>query len=315
MSRFFNNIFGKDFKSKFNLVKIMKNILIGFLISLLLTILYYTIFSLIIDTDIEAKLKTENKLYEKVYPQMKENEELLDDVIIGLHLSDNYLYKSLFDSDPPTLDRTLNNKVGYLDDALLLENSTESNNSKKVRGIEDRAASVEENLRVVLEKCIAKPDSLPPLLCPLKDIDASKIGASIGSKLNPFYKVKVEHDGLDIIAPINTPIYASADGYVFDIKRSKGGQGYMITIKHNDGYMTKYAHLKRIDVIKYRRVERGQQIGTVGVTGKTFAPHLHYEVLKDDLVLDPINYMFASISPKEYVEYLYMSMSIGQSMD
>ena len=62
-------------------------------------------------------------------------------------------------------------------------------------------------------------------------------------------------------------------------------------------------------------MKRGARIGYVGVSGNSFAPHLHYEVLRDTLVLDPINYFFASVTPEEYMNMLVMSVSTGQSMD
>ena len=299
-------------KEKF---KIIKTVLIGFGLSIVLTILYYVLFSLIVDTDVERKLKSENRLYEKNYPQMRDNEILLNDVILGLQLSDRDLYNLLFNALPPTLGVDLNNDAGYLDVESLESGSAEKRNSKSVQVLEDKASRIEANFKAVLEKCEDKSSSLPPLTNPLKNIDASKIGASMGYKLNPFYKVKVEHKGLDIIAPIDTPVYATADGYVSAIEHSTGGKGNMVTLKHKDGYITKYAHLHDINVVRYRRVKQGQQIGTIGVSGKSFAPHLHYEVLIDTLNVNPVNYMFASITPKEYIEYLYMSISTGQSMD
>ena len=64
-----------------------------------------------------------------------------------------------------------------------------------------------------------------------------------------------------------------------------------------------------------RKVKRGTRIGYVGVSGNSFAPHLHYEVMKDTLVLDPVNHFFASITPEEYLDIMIMAVSTGQSMD
>ena len=86
-------------------------------------------------------------------------------------------------------------------------------------------------------------------------------------------------------------------------------------IDHGNGYVTRYAHLADIEVRKGRRLKRGDRIGYVGVSGNSFAPHLHYEVLRDTLVMDPVNHMFASVTPEEYVNMLVMSVSTGQSMD
>ena len=79
--------------------------------------------------------------------------------------------------------------------------------------------------------------------------------------------------------------------------------------------MTRYAHLADVDMRVGRKVKRGPRIGYVGVSGNSFAPHLHYEVMKDTLVLDPVNHFFASITPEEYLDMMIMAVSTGQSMD
>ena len=89
----------------------------------------------------------------------------------------------------------------------------------------------------------------------------------------------------------------------------------MVAINHGNGYVTRYAHLADIEVRKGRRVKAGTRIGYVGVSGNSFAPHLHYEVMKDTLVLDPVNHFFASITPEEYLDMMIMAVSTGQSMD
>ena len=89
----------------------------------------------------------------------------------------------------------------------------------------------------------------------------------------------------------------------------------MVVIDHENGYYTKYAHLSEIRTAKGRRVSRGTEIGHVGMSGNSFAPHLHYEVLKDTVALDPVNHMFASVTPEEYINMMILSVSTGQSMD
>ena len=89
----------------------------------------------------------------------------------------------------------------------------------------------------------------------------------------------------------------------------------MVVVKHNGGYVTKYAHLSDIDVKKGRKLKKGDRIGYVGVSGNSFAPHLHYEVLRDTLVMDPVNHFFATLDPEEYVNVLIMAVTTGQSLD
>ena len=156
---------------------------------------------------------------------------------------------------------------------------------------------------------------MPPMTNPLKNYSFAQTGASVGDKINPFYKVSIRHNGLDMIAPSGEPVYASADGVVRNVIRSRKGLGNVVEIDHGNGYVTRYAHLADVEVRKGRKVKRGNRIGYVGVSGNSFAPHLHYEVVRDTLILDPVNHLFASVTPEEYMNILVMSVSTGQSMD
>jgi murein DD-endopeptidase MepM/ murein hydrolase activator NlpD len=73
--------------------------------------------------------------------------------------------------------------------------------------------------------------------------------------------------------------------------------------------------LADVVAVKGRKVNRGTHIGNVGVSGSSFAPHLHYEVIRDTVVLDPVNHLFATVTPEEYMNILVMSVTTGQSMD
>ena len=149
----------------------------------------------------------------------------------------------------------------------------------------------------------------------LRDFSFAQTGASTGERINPFYKVKIMHNGLDLIAPAGDPVYAAADGVVSSVTRSRKGLGNVVSIDHGNGYVTRYAHLADMEVVKGRKVKKGTRIGYVGVSGNSFAPHLHYEVIRDTVVVDPVNHFFASVTPDEYVNMLIMSASTGQSMD
>ena len=156
---------------------------------------------------------------------------------------------------------------------------------------------------------------MPPLSFPIKGFTYTSVGASVGEKINPFYKVKVGHDGLDMIVPSGTPVVASADGVVSSIQYSRKGLGNAVTISHKGGYVTKYAHLSDIKAVRGRRIRKGDVIGSVGMSGKSFAPHLHYEIWRDTVALDPVSYFFCSVTPDEYSAMLLLSASAGQSMD
>ena len=137
----------------------------------------------------------------------------------------------------------------------------------------------------------------------------------MGTKHNPLYKVDLRHDGIDLVAPQGSVVRAAADGVVRNVTRSNKGLGNIVEVDHRNGYVTRYALLGDVSVSQGRTVKVGQKIGTVGVSSTTFAPHLHYEVRRNGTILDPVNFLFASLSPDEYAKMLYMAVSTRQSMD
>jgi len=94
------------------------------------------------------------------------------------------------------------------------------------------------------------------------------------------------HQGLDLSAPPGTPVFATADGRVSFAGRS-GSYGRLIVVDHGGGWETRYAHLHRIDVDKGERVRCGDRLGTVGHSGNANGDHLHYEIRRNGVPVDP----------------------------
>jgi murein DD-endopeptidase MepM/ murein hydrolase activator NlpD len=99
-----------------------------------------------------------------------------------------------------------------------------------------------------------------------------------------------KHEALDFAASAGSPIKATAPGIVEEISNDKY-LGLIVTINHDFGFITKYGHCSQVLVAKNERVSRGQTIALVGNTGRSTAPHLHYEVLKDGKNVDPSEYL------------------------
>lgn len=95
------------------------------------------------------------------------------------------------------------------------------------------------------------------------------------------------HNGVDIAAPTGTAVYASAEGEILRIGRQPDGYGNFIEIRHPNGMTTLYAHLSRIDVASGDRVLAGERIGLVGSTGYSTGPHLHFEVRRYGMQINP----------------------------
>ena len=310
-------IFDRDFrfrKDKTSVWTIVRKILLFFLTTLSLAILYYVIFALVFSTDEERSLIQENRMYEKVFPEMNVKEELLSDVVDGLVIKDDMIYEEIFHTSAPDMDpgSSLDFLMG-IDSAG--DDDIVKHSASRLKIMERAVGAVEDNFRDIFRLVASEDMVMPPMSNPMNGFSFAQTGASVGDRINPFYKVQIRHDGLDMIAPAGEPVYASADGKVSNIIRSRKGLGNVVVIDHGNGYITRYAHLADVVARQGRKVKKGTKIGNVGVSGNSFAPHLHYEVQKDTVVLDPVHHLFASVSPEEYLNMVIMSVSTGQSMD
>ncbi len=137
---------------------------------------------------------------------------------------------------------------------------------------------------------MSSPNLEPPSIFPVPSADAPKITQPYGVvRVHPIMKKKLKHRGIDIRADEGTPVVATADGTVATAE-NKDKWGNLIIITHSDGYETWYAHLQGFNVEASQTVKKGQVIGYVGTTGMSTGPHLHYEVLKDNVHVDPADY-------------------------
>ena len=285
-----------------------------FLASISLTVVYYVIFALFFSTDKERALQNENRMLERMYPEMNRKAELLDEVVEGLKVRDMNIYEDIFETEAPELDRILDVNLMPLTDSLTEENLVKLTEAKASR-LMTGAGKVEDNMRHVLRLLSEDSYTAPPMHLPLSNFSLPMTGASVGRKMNPFYKVTGEHDGLDFMAPLGDEVLAAADGTVSQVTRSRRGEGNVVVMEHSGGYSTKYAHLQDITVRKGQQVTRGTVIGHVGMSGLSFAPHLHYEVWKDTVLCDPVNFLFGSVDPGEYAHMFIVSVATGQSLD
>lgn len=281
--------------------------------AIVLAVFYYVIFSLLFNTDVEKQLSRENSAYRQEYSTLQQKQRLLADVVRHLRSKDDEIYRQIFHSEAPEVDpagilvaETDSDDDNYA--SLVLSNRS------RLDSVEARTARIESAFQTAFAR-LSKKDTIPPMCLPVRKLSYVMTGAGIGMKYNPYYKVESRHEGLDIIAPQGEPVYATADGVVYFILRSAKGLGNVVTVDHGNGYMTRYAHLGQVKVSKGQRVKRGEQIAEVGMSGKSFAPHLHYEVRFNGLPLDPVNYFFAALGPEQYAGIAYMAEHTAQSLD
>lgn len=282
--------------------RILSGIVRYLLATVSLSIVFYILFALVFSTDEERQLQRENQLFRERYRQMEEKEALIGDVLEGLLRKDNAIYRGLFETEAPPLDAiTAAGRTAFSDTLS--------------RELMLRADRVDENFARIFEQLTRQPDSLPPLSLPLLDFSSVQTGASTGQKHNPLYQVPIRHEGLDLIAPQGTPVYAAADGVVSQVVHSSKGLGNTVVLDHGNGYSTRYCLLGEISTAQGRRVKVGQKLGTVGVSATVTAPHLHFEVRYRGEARDPVHYLFASLTPEKYDRIVYLAASTVQSLD
>ena len=288
-----------------------------FLWSIGLSLLYYLLIALIFTTDQQRQMRQESKAIEQMYDELAQSSMQLDRVVKGLQERDMELYRQIFDADPPHFA-----EYGHEGDLLYDPDSAMATGLVKQTAYRIQQIQYQAELTHRAANRLdstVRAGTVPlreiPLLIPVADFIVPQTGASVGRRIQPFYKTLVEHTGLDLITSVGTDVFATADGVVEDVVKSDRGKGNFIRIRHNHGYETTYSHLASMSVRKGQKVEQGEVIGRVGSTGMAFAPHLHYEVLLNGHYVDPINYFFVELSPAEFRSMVTIAINTGQSMD
>jgi murein DD-endopeptidase MepM/ murein hydrolase activator NlpD len=156
-----------------------------------------------------------------------------------------------------------------------------------------------------------------PTLPPIPELTEDKLVSGFGMRINPFHKGMYDHPGIDIASPRGTAVLASATGTVVDVKKSElqAGYGTFIDIDHGHGFVTRYAHLETTAVRLGQRIKKGTMIGTVGSSGGSVAPHLHFEVLRKGKPVDPVHFMIEGVTSQEYEVLKATSQKQNQSLD
>ena len=169
--------------------------------------------------------------------------------------------------------------------AELLEGSDLSANLNILR---DRANGLESQYNLLDELVDKRIDmaSVTPNIWPIR----GPIGSPFGTRLDPFDSSTEVHMGLDIVAPVGSPIKSSAAGTV-KVAQREGDYGNLVVIDHGHGLTTRYGHLRGFAVRAGQIVTKNQVIGWVGMTGRTTGPHLHYEVRMNDRPMNPRSYL------------------------
>lgn len=254
------------------------------------------------------------------YAILNKKMEELNNVMASIEERDNNIYRIYFNSSPiPTEQRKAGfggvNRYkeleGYNNSDLIINTTKQVDVLSKQLAIQSKSLDEIVNLAKGKEKLLAAI----PAIQPVKNEDLTRMASGFGYRNDPFTKIRKFHFGMDFTARTGTPVYATGDGVVQKSDNTLSGYGNLIIISHGFGYQSYYAHLSKYKVRAGQRVKRGDVIGFVGSTGRSEAPHLHYEVHKDGDAINPINFYYGSISAEEYIAISKIANQENQALD
>lgn len=244
----------------------------------------------------------------------------IQDVMANIEDRDNNIYRLYFEANPIPEEQR---KAGFgginrYKDLEGFENSKLITETSKRMDVLTKRLVVQSKSLDEIAKLAKEKESLLaaiPAIQPVANEDLSRIASGYGWRTDPFTKVRKFHYGMDFTAPRGTPVYATGDGRVIRADNRSTGYGNHIRIDHGYGYTSLYGHLYKYNVRRGQQVKRGDVIGFVGSTGRSEAPHLHYEIFKDDEKINPINFYYGNLSPEEFSEVLEKAQRENQSLD
>jgi murein DD-endopeptidase MepM/ murein hydrolase activator NlpD len=272
------------------------------------------------DTETEKALRQENGILSKHKEIVEENLSRVGLTLDKLKASDRTLYARLFDEAPPT--PAVAGSISK--EKILLADANEFRSilgQVSKRSDELRARSTLSSRAFASRIAIGKEDiaslGVIPAIQPIANNQLDMLVSGYGERINPFHKGKHLHPGLDFAAPRGTSVIATAPGVVVAVNRTnlEAGYGNYLDIDHGNGFKTRYAHMETIRVRRGERVTKAMTIGTVGSSGGSVAPHLHYEVIHDGEPVNPMQYLMEGISSRDHDRLVELSNRQNQSLD
>jgi murein DD-endopeptidase MepM/ murein hydrolase activator NlpD len=297
---------------------------IGCLLALVLTLSFLffagiaTLHGLVWQSDEEIQLRSENKALKQHFAVVKQQFEESEQQLSALEEKDKALKVSLFNSIFVEPEKK---EIQHASFIMVTDVNTLRDRIEELKEITKEIAhdavfnsnyfgdKLAGNPKKIIDKLSVTPSIMP--------VVNGKLISGFGKRIHPFHKGLYNHPGIDITATRGTEVVASADGYVSEVTKSEllAGYGNTIELSHSQTLSTRYAHLETILVRQGQKVKKGQVIGTVGNSGGSIAPHLHYEVLRNGREQNPIYYFLQNIDPAQYQQLYAISLKQNQSLD
>ncbi len=269
-------------------------------LTLATVVLGFTIVSKSVDLTRLERLERRNQALVEEISRAQQNLAVLQDTIAAISNRDQQirLLAGLDPIDPDVQQAGIGGPIGPSSERELLLGETAEGQRALQLGMElssllRRANLVAASFDVVVDSLQTHKSRLErtPSIMPTMGWLTSRFTRE---RFHPIHHEARPHQGIDVAAPIGTPIVAPADGRVIDVS-TNGGYGKMLTVDHGNGVVTRYAHCSKILVKVGQRVRRNEKIALVGKTGLATAPHLHYEVIRSGRFVDPWTFILPDI--------------------
>ena len=298
----------------------MRKVLSYVLTSVFFSFIVLAIGFSVIDSPKEKKLKREIAQLNLQYDLLNNRMTEVNQVIQDMASRDNNIYRVVLDANPiPASVRTAGyggadrykELQGYTNSDVMTEATKKMDQLVRQIYVQSRSYDEIEKLAKDKEKMLA----CIPAIQPIDNKQLKGILSGFGMRIHPIFKVEKMHTGIDFAAVLGTPIYATGDGVVETADNLERGYGNHVVINHGFGYQTLYGHMSRMVATVGQRVKRGQLIGYVGSTGESTGDHLHYEVIKNGVKINPINYFYNDLTPDEFKQIINIASQPTQSLD
>lgn len=287
-----------------SLLKKFANLTIQFISSLAIAIILFFSFTYFYDTPKEKILKREQSEIALKFDILDKKLAKTNLAINDIQIRDNHTYRAIFEAD--TIPSTLReggmggvNKYEdyqrYSNSTLLIDIATKIDKITWKTYIQSKSFDEVIDLAKNKEKMILSIPAIQPIAID----DLHRISDYYGVRRDPFLRTTKFHNGIDFAGSKGVPIYATGNGKVERAEYSFFGYGNVVIVDHGFGYKSRYAHLNSIKVKSGDPIVRGQIVGTLGTSGRSTGPHLHYEVILRNKTVDPMNY-FNEMSSEEY---------------
>lgn len=279
----------------------------------------FILFLYTVDFPTESQLQKENKLLQTQYEVLSIQLDNALSVLEDIQQRDENLYRTIFQAEgiPESVRKSgfggsnrYEHLSGLTNSDLVVATTQKMDMLRKQLYVQSNSL---EDL-IGMGKDIEERSKCIPAIQPISNKDLTRTASGYGMRIDPIYRVPRFHSGMDFSAKIGTEIYATGNGVV-TFAGWKKGYGNCLMIDHGYGYETLYGHMNKFSARVGQKVTRGEVIGSVGNTGKSTGPHLHYEVIVRGQYDNPSKYYYMDLTPEEYDRMIQIAENHGQVMD